>query len=422
MNKPRIFYGWYVVGACTLIVIYAAGIISFGFTAVFDPITREFGWSYAQISLASSLRGLEVGLLAPVLGHMVDRWGPRKLAIIGGIFVFFGFLILSNVRSLAMFYGAFAVIAIGNSVFTQTVIVTAVANWFRRNAGIAIGIVTSGWGLGGLMVPVVTKLIDTLEWRNAMLTFAAGIIVVVFPLSLFIRHKPEQYGYKPDGDTSESVEPAVVLKKKSSPEVNITASQAVRDRGFWQLSMASACHSFIIGAIITHVMPYLGNLGITRSMASLVALVLPVVSIVGRISSPWLTDRLGSRKVFIFSFALMTIGLLFFAYLNPQRMWLLVPFVILFCLGWGYSVTSRFSVQRELFGATSFGTILGFVSGVQMLGNMAGAPTAGWIYDTWNSYQGAWLAFTGVTIAGAVLILTIPSGKKNNLSQIAINK
>ena len=84
-GKNRIFYGWYIVGACVVITLYTGGVVHFGFTTVFEPIIDEFQWSYAQVSLASSLRGLEMGLLAPFMGFLVDRYGPRRLIFIGSI-------------------------------------------------------------------------------------------------------------------------------------------------------------------------------------------------------------------------------------------------------------------------------------------------------------------------------------------------
>jgi predicted MFS family arabinose efflux permease len=101
---PKIFYGWYIVGACILIMLFVGGVIDFGFTAVIEPIAKEFGWSYAQISLAASLRGLEIGLLAPLMGLLVDRWGPRRLVLGGSLLICGGLLTLSNVSSLIMFY------------------------------------------------------------------------------------------------------------------------------------------------------------------------------------------------------------------------------------------------------------------------------------------------------------------------------
>jgi sugar phosphate permease len=242
-KHTKIFYGWYIVGACMLIMLYTSGIVHYGFTAVFEPIADEFGWSYAQISLAASLRGLEVALLAPVLGLLVDHWGPRRLVFGGSIVVCMGFLILSRVSSLAMFYGAFALLAIGMSALSQTVLMTAVANWFRRKAGIAIGIVASGFGLGGLMVPVLTMLIDVLQWRMAMVTAGLGMLVIVLPLSLIVRHKPEHYGYQPDGDVSSMLGITEAQISTASAEVNITAIQAIKDRALYDALSQQSRHS-----------------------------------------------------------------------------------------------------------------------------------------------------------------------------------
>jgi MFS family permease len=189
-----------------IITLYTGGVVNFGFTAVFDPLAKEFGWSYAQISLASSLRGLEVGLLSAVVGLLVDRLGPRKLILGGTVLIFLGYLVLSGVSSLPMFYAAFALIALGMSACTGTVLLTAVTHWFSRRAGIATGIVASGFGLGGTIVPVVTRLIDTYQWRMAMVIVGLGVLVICLPLAFIVRHRPEDYGYLPDGDTAESIQ------------------------------------------------------------------------------------------------------------------------------------------------------------------------------------------------------------------------
>jgi MFS family permease len=406
--RKKIFYGWYIVGACVVITLYTGGVVHFGFTAVFEPIVEEFNWSYAQVSLASSLRWLEMGLLAPFMGFLVDRYGPRRLIFVGSILSCLGFLTLSRVNSLPVFYLAFALLAFGMSTCAGTVLMTAVANWFNRKAGIAIGIVACGFGLGGLLVPVVTGLIDWLDWRNAMVVVGLGMLVFVLPLSFVVRHKPEQYGYHPDG---ELIQPADIMDFRDTQpisEISISAKEAIRGRTFWQLGISSMCHAFVVGAVVTHIMPYLSSLDIDRSLSSIVALILPVFSIGGRLSSGWLGIRYGSRRVFAFSFVSMTAGLLFLGNISVGMLWLLVPFVITFSLGWGCSVTSRLGLLRESFGRGSFGKILGFISGMMMLGHVTGAPLAGWVYDNWGSYQGAWLSYGAITLLAAFLVFTIP--------------
>ena len=409
-QKPgKVFYGWYIVGACVVITLYTGGVIHFGFTAVFEPIAEEFEWSYAQISLASSLRGLEMGLLAPFMGFLVDRYGPRRLIFIGSIIACAGFLLLSRVNSLPMFYIAFALLAFGMSTTGGTVLMTAIANWFRRRVGVAMGIVASGFGLGGLLVPVVTVLIDSLEWRTAMVVVGVGILVIVLPLSFIVRHRPEPYGYQPDGELIKPVDVSDFRSPRPVEEINIPARQAIKSRTFWQLGISSMCHAFVVGAVVTHMMPYLSSLGIVRATSSVVAFILPAASIIGRLGSGWLAIRYGSRRVFAASFISMTAGTLIFGYISTGMMWLIVPFVITFSLGWGCSVTSRLSLMVESFGRGSFGKIMGFISGMMMLGHVTGAPLAGWVYDTWGSYQGAWLAFGILTLVGAALVFTLPT-------------
>ena len=142
-----------------MIFFYMGGTINLGFTAIFEPIAAETGWSYTQISLASSLRGLESSLLAPVTGILVDRWGPRKLVFSGCIILAAGGYFLSTVDSLALFYAAYLVIALGASCCAPTVQMAAAANWFRRKMGLASGIMSSGAGFGGLLIPIMVYLI-----------------------------------------------------------------------------------------------------------------------------------------------------------------------------------------------------------------------------------------------------------------------
>jgi len=407
-KRPRIFYGWWVVGACFLIALYVSGIIFYGFTAIFEPIADEFGWSYTQISLAASLRGLEIGLLAPLLGLLVDRWGPRRLIFIGSIIIGLGLILLSRTTSLGMFYGAFILVTIGVSTCSGTVLMTAVANWFRRKVGLATGIMTCGWGFSGLLVPLVVRLIDIFEWRMTMVILGLGVVVIGMPLSLLVRHKPEQYGYQPDGEMNSSTISDEGLTPAPTAEVDIGAKQALKSSTFWHIVLALTCYSLILNAVVTHVMPYLKSIGITRTMSGLVASAIPLLSISGRLGFGWLGDKLDKRWVAAGAFAAMGLGSLCFGYASSDGTWLLVPFLVLFGIGYGGNSTMRATLLQEYFGRSKFGAIFGFAMGIMMLGQAIGAPLAGWVFDTWGSYQGIWLVFAGLAAIALVLVATTP--------------
>jgi MFS family permease len=409
LKNCKVFYGWWIVGACLLISMYTAGVVFFGFTAIFEPIANEFGWSYTKVSFAASIRGLETGFLVPLVGLLVDRLGPRKLLFAGATIIGLGLLLLGRINSLTMFYGVFILIAAGMSTCTGVVLQTVVGNWFRGKVSIATGIVVSGVALGGLLVPLVTRIIDIFEWRAAMAILGLGAWGILLPLSLLVRHKPEQYGYLPDGDVNGKPVSSEGVTLAQSTGGQIGVRQALKSRAFWHISLGLACHYLAINAVTTHVMPYLSTIGIARSTSSLVAGAIPLTSIFGRLSFGWFGDRFDKRWVTALGFALASLGMLFFGYAATVGTWVLIPFLILFGIGYGGPVPMLSALMREYFGRVRLGTILGLAMGVGWLGGIVGPPLAGWVFENFGSYQGAWFASAGLVIAGMVSLVTIPS-------------
>ena len=275
----KIFYGWWIVLACFLIIFYVASVVFLGFTAFFEPISKEFGWSYTKISLAATLRQLVIGIFAPFIGVLVDRLGSRKLILSGTITIGFGLLLLSLTQSLAMFYGLFLLIAFGASGCTDVVLTTAVANWFRKKVGVALGVMFSGVGAGGLMIPLIVWLIDVYGWRTALVLLGVGMWILGVPLCFVLRNRPEEYGYLPDGELAGN---SVSDTKTHGKETNIGLKEALRERSFLYLSVSELIRMMSVQAVMTHIMPYLSSIGMSRSTAGLIAAASPLMSIVGR--------------------------------------------------------------------------------------------------------------------------------------------
>jgi MFS family permease len=340
--------------------------------------------------------------------------GPRRIIIAGGIITAAGLFLLSRSTSLATFYGAFALIAIGMSGTTQTVLMTAVANWFRLRMGLATGIAMSGFGLSGLVVPLIVKLIDIFDWRITIVILAAGLLAVVIPLSLVFRHRPEQYGYQPDG-----------LKRTPSPLPNnpkmaqgvLSVSKAalvLKTTTFWRIALAFLIHVMLVSSVTTHVMPYLSSAGMERTRSGLVAMALPMMSIGGRMGFGWIADKFDRRRAAAIAFGLVTIGLACFGFAPAAGLWLMIPFLLFFGIGYGGSTGIRPSIVSEFFGRANFGSIFGFIIGINALGGIFGPFLAGWVYDTWGSYEGIWLAYCGLAIAALLLVINVSRVKTNN--------
>jgi MFS family permease len=403
-----IFYGWWIVGACFLISLYTAGAISYGFTAFFEPIADEMGWSYAAISLAASIRGVESGFLTPVIGILVDRFGPRRLVFSGAILIGVSFILLSRVTSLLTFYGVFVLLSIGFCTCTSTVTMTAVTNWFRRKNSLAVGIMSCGTGVGGLMIPLLVWLIGIFQWRTSIIIVGISAWVIMLPLSFIIRHKPEQYGYLPDGDTI----PVSVGTKESSSiisdEVYAGLKQILKKRAFWHISLGFCMHMIAMSMVTIHIIPYLTTVGIQRTTSGFMVSGLYLASIMGRIGFGWFGDRFDKRLVTGTAFLILFLGIFLLNYSFSNEISYLLFIMILLGLGTGGPIPMTAALLRKYFGIVRLGSILGLVFCIIWIGGIIGPPIAGWTFDNFHSYKIAWLVGIITTASATLLMVTSP--------------
>jgi len=401
----KIFYGWWIVLACFLIAFYFGGAIFYGFTAFFEPIREEFGWSYTQISLAASLRGLEMGIFAPLVGILADRFGSRKLIFWGTITVGFGLILLSRTQSLAMFYGSFLLIAFGAGGCASVVTMAAVANWFHRKVGLALGVMASGFGASGLAVPLIVHLIDVSGWRTTLIILGLGMWILGIPLSLVIRNRPEQYGYFPDGISPSDRMPNLENQDTGVKAVEIGIKEVLKNKSFLYLIIVEAMRMMIIATVVIHVMPYLSSLGLPRLTAGLIAGAIPLFSIIGRFFFGWLGDVFDKKYVMAWAFCIISLGMLAFCYV--QVVWVAFVFLLLFSPGYGGGTVLRGAILREYFGRNSFGKMIGITMGAGSIGGIIGPTLAGWVFDTFGSYRLIWLIFCGLSGLAISLALKI---------------
>ena len=394
------FYGWYIVGACVLMAMYLAGTVFMGFTTIFDPIAREMGWSYTQISFASSLRGFEFGLLIPIAGMIMDRWGPRKLVFGGLIVVGAGMIMISRVQTLLMFYAAFGLVCVGMSAAPVTLLTATVANWFQEHPGLAIGITSSGVSLGGIMIPVMTYIVDAYGWRQAMVIAGVGVWIIPLPLSLLLRHKPETY---PDGEAAGNGAGENTAIQEGGRALRFGAIEALRQSAFWIMAVAFLFHVMAVTAIMTHIMPFFTHIGVERAQSGWIIGALPLIGVVGRIGFGWLMDRMNEIKAATLALVLTGLGVFIFMFVTADRPVLIFLFILSFGIGWGGGVPMMSGLVILFFGRHRMATIIGCIGSVMMVGILAGAPMAGWTYDSYGSYRAAWLIM-GVMLSAAIFV------------------
>jgi len=263
---------------------------------------------------------------------------------------------------------------------------------------------------------LIVRLIDLYQWRMSIAILGVGMLAIGLPLSLLVRHKPEQYGYLPDGEEGGGAVSDAGSVRPRIEATSIGARQAMRTRAFWFVVLALMPQFVAVPAVVTHVMPYLSSVGIARTMSGLVAMAIPLLSIGGRFGFGWFADRYVAKRMSALALIMLTLGLVCFEHVSPGWNWLLVPFLVLFGFGYGGNVTLVGVLLREHFGRGNFGTIIGIAWGILMVGNMVGPTIAGWAFDHWGSYQGTWLVMAGGAFIGAIIMaLTPKAGSENGL-------
>ena len=408
-KAPRkIFYGWWIVLAGFATGYFSSGAFFFGFSAFFNPIVSRFGWSHAVTSIAFSIQRTETGVIGPFVGPLVDRFGPRYVMVSGGFLMGLGFILLSRINSLWQFYGAFALLALGMSFGTFIVTTTSVSNWFQVKRGRALAVLSAGSGLGGTLVPLIVLFIALLGWRGALVLLGLMAWAVIIPSALVMRSRPEDYGLLPDGREPDSPAGAASTPSKSTPqeaEVEFTVREALHTRAFWQLALAMSLAQLTTSALTVHMIPALESFDISTGLAGFVVMFVALTSIIGRLGGGILGDYIDKRYVLAVSLAALVAGTLMFARITS--VWYLIPFVLLYGIGFGGSIPVRFALMGDYFGRRSFGSLLGITMTINVVFGVVAPVFAGWMFDVADSYRPAFIILGLVSLAAPPLMLSI---------------
>ena len=404
-RAKRVFYGWYIVAASVGLNFYLSVVFFQGFQVFFLPIASEFGWSRALTSGAFSLRQLESGLLAPVIGFLVDRWGPRIVILLGVIVGAAGLVMLGYINSLSTFYVAFFVASLGVSAASHGVSwAVAVSNWFRRLQGRALGLAMLGPVVGGPFVVIIAIAEGLLGWRIAVMLSGVGLLIVGIPLALVARDKPERYGYLPDGNTLPQPRIDEVQEESDRKEVawGLTAAQAIRTRDFWVLTMLFGVQFVGISGLMVHLIPLLEGIDFSAAQAAGILGMVFLLSGIGRVSAGFLADLVDFRLVIACLVSSQAIALLILTRIQEPVFWQVVIFALLFGIGFGGTIPLRPFIIMRVFGSRAFGALQGMVQGGAIGAGMAGPIFYGSVFDSTESYDLA------IYASVAVILVAIP--------------
>lgn len=418
-RRPKLFYGWVMAWAVALISYVTDGSFFYGFGTFFNPIRNEFGWGAAVTAAAFTVHRLQGGIAAPLVGFFIDRLGPRRFMVFGLVAVGTGFVLLSQINSMLTFYLALFVVSFGFSAGIYGGGMAAVANWFIKKRARAISIVTIGAGLSGTVAPVLRFLIDHYGWRTTAIIVGVAVWVICVPLASLIRHRPEQYGYLPDGDDPQAtaargkVEPGRGSERglwkgpggAQAVEQELTWGQVVRSRNFWLLALANGLSNLTMSTTFVLAIPHLENVGIRAQTAAFAITLITLTSILGRLFVGWLGDRLDKRYLLAGAVTLQGLGVLIFA--QVSALWMIIPFALLFSPGYGAGIPLRPALVAECFGRRVFASASGSLQGVITFMTMGAPFLGGLIFDLTGSYRLAFLLFGLLTLLAGPVLLSI---------------
>jgi sugar phosphate permease len=409
-----IFYGWWIVLATSLIHFWGAGTFFYSFTAFFNPLVQEFGWSYAATSFAASIRSIEGGIASPVVGLATDRFGARRLLLIGSVLSGAGFVLFSQIYSLWSFYLVFIFLSVSSSLLFPVPGWTAVAGWFVRKRGTAMGILSAAIGVGGGLIYVVSALIRAWGWRATLVGIGLGMWVIGIPCSLIVRHRPEPYGLAPDGEKPTVFRPGAEEESTvgaTDPDGEFSLRKAVKTRTFWVIALAVTVSAATVHSVTVHVMPYLLTAEFSREKASLAASLLVFVSVAGRFGLGWFSGQVDSRYLLALGIGLQALGLLFLAW--AKSLGWIAAFITTFGPGYGGVITLRLTLQAEYFGRRAFGAIQGALMALMIFGTMSFPLLTGMCYDFYGNFRPAWFVMAAANLAIVPLALRIKPPKRD---------
>jgi MFS family permease len=341
-------------------------------------------------------------LMAPLVGGLIDRFGPRRVIAPGILILAIGLMICSRIESLAQFYIFYGVVAgTGISCIGIVSYSAILAHWFEKNRGLASGIAVSGMGLGTfLLVPMSQSFISMWGWRMTFIITGCLVLIILVPANaLFLRHKPQELGQHPDGferqRLPEEEEPRHTTVEPTSADLTII--KAFQSRNFWALIFFTSLSMLGIFIIIVHSVKFLVDQGVDKMTAAFIFAMVGVISSIFRILWGWLSDRISREITYTIGIVCACMGVSSLLLYEAYGLKLFAySFSILFGMGWGVTAPMFISVSADLFKGKIFGLIYGFVEAVNGLAAAIGAWIGGFFFDKAQSYQ---MAFVFVIVA-----------------------
>jgi MFS family permease len=416
VKRLPFFYGWLIV--VVVFVTMAIGVNArTAFSLFFPPIIGEFGWDRGVTAGAFSFGFVVSGIMSPLIGRLMDRYGPRGVMELGVALMGSGLLLAPLTTQPWHLYLTIGVLVGAGSVCLgysgQSLFLP---NWFIRRRGLAIGIAFAGVGIGSVtLLPWVQLMIEQTGWRTACTAMGIIVFVVLAPINLLLRKRPEDIGLLPDGDAAPTATSARPVSNVVDPvwaNTDWTLKLALRTARFWWIAVGYFAGLYIWYAVQVHQTKFLLDIGFSSSVGVWALGVVSLLGIPGQIYLGHLSDRIGREWVWAIScagFAICFMALIALKYV--PSLWL-VYLMVLTQGVLGYGLTSVMGpVVLEIFQGKHYGSIFGTIMLAALAGGAAGPWATGVLYDLAGDYVVAFTVGIAMSVLSAIAIWQASPGK-----------
>ena len=383
----KFFYGWRMVGAACAMQFLLAAFLTQALGLYIAVLSDEMGWSKTTLSGAAALQSVEAAIIGPILGWIMDRFGPQNMIRVGLVFFSAGLLLLSQVNVVGSFYISAILMAIGASLSGYFPLSVALVQWFEKFRARALSIMGLGFAMGGLAVPLIAWSMHQWGWRAT--AAGSGFLVLIFglPMAGIIRRRPEDHGEHVDG-----IDPALIVAEQpggheaAPDQVEFTAAQAIRTRAFWMLAIGHGLALLVVSAVNVHAITHMKEgLGYSVANASWVIMIMTFGQIAGVIFGASMGDRFDKRKVAALCMLAHGLGMVCLTFATNMAM--LVAFGLFHGFAWGLRGPFMSAIRADYFGRNAIGLILGLSAVIIAMGQIGGPMIAGVMADLTGDYR-----------------------------------
>jgi len=404
------YYGWVVIGIAFVTMAIAVTART-AFSLLLPPLIGEFGWDRGLTAGAFSFGFLVSALLSPLAGRLMDRKGPRVVIGAGVCLMSLGLFTAPSIRTPWQLYATLGfLVAVGAGFMTYTAHSLFLPHWFVRRRALAISIAFAGAGIGGIvLLPWLETIILREGWRASCSAIGYLVLLVIGPLSLLLRRRPQDLGLLPDGDARLNHHAAPRMQSTvvdpAWAAIDWTLARAMRTGRFWWIVLAYFCAMIAWYVVQVHQTKYLMEIGFSPIVAAWSLGAVSVVAIPGQIALGALSDRIG--REWIWTVACCGFAVCYAALIGLEHVpsYALLYVMVISQGSLGYAVTSVMgAIVAEIFEGPHYGSIFGTTTVALTGGGAAGPWIAGVIHDETGCYRLAFLLAIGCCVVSAAAV------------------